>query len=207
MRRPTFPMTTIDQLNKRLGDDLGRIGENPRFAWKFAPEIHYYTRDMTAIEYMRRSWADRIGQAWAICQFLLPSSFDPATGQVHVITKSDWWKSFRGEFPYPENGMYYAHPETALPVGQLPDAHETAVMIASIRAQMDKPHETHLRECAEAAQQAQDDHQKEFFAEAENDFPAFWKNGAAHEPGKRGAHVSFGGIDCAYDETKGLYVP
>jgi hypothetical protein len=198
-------MTTIDHLNKRLGDDLGRVGEASRFAWKFATEIHYYTRAETAIEFTRHAWSDRLGRVWVIAQFLLPTSFDPTTGRTSIITREQWWTSFHGEFPYPENGMYYAHPETALAIGRLPDEAETAVMSASIRAQMDKPHDAHLRECAESATQAQEDHRAEFMAAAEDSFPAFWSNGQGHEAGKRGAHVSFGGF--TQDPATGLYLP
>ncbi len=200
-------MTTIDQLNKRLGDALGRTGEHPRFAWKFASEIHYYTRAATAVQFTSHAWSDRIGRVWVIAQFLLPTSFDPNTGQTSVITRDQWWASFQGEFPYPDNGMYYAHPETSLAVGRLPDDDETAVMIASIRAQMEKTYDTHLQECTEAAEKSQDEHKKEFFAEAEDSFPAFWRNGQGHEPGTRGAHVSFGGVDCELDRKSGLYLP
>lgn len=202
---PFFPMTTIEQLNKRLGDDLGRIGENPRFTWKLTSEIHYYTRTATAVSFERHSWAGRIGRVWVIAQFMVPTSFDPETGHTSIITEDQWWQSFRGGFPYPKDGMYYAHPETALAIGRVPDADETTIMIASIRAQMDKPYDQHLFECTEAAAHSQDEHKKDFFAAAEEDFPAFWKNGQGHEPGTRGAHVSFGGYKL--DETTGLYLP
>lgn len=185
----------IKQLNERLGQALGfAIGSEPRFKWCYAPEVFYYTRTPTSIEFTQRCWAERIGKKWMLCQWSLPIAFDSATGQTFVLTEAQWYEKYQGQLPYPAKGTYAAQPETALPVGMLPDMGDTLGYIHSIRLQMSKDYATHLRECEEEMAADRLENEKQFFAAADSDWPAFWKNGAGHEAGTRGAHVSFGGI-------------
>lgn len=187
-------MTHIEQLNRRLREDLGTIGGNARFAWQFAPEIHYYTRRPTALTFTRHCWAERTGPVWMLCQWRLPTSFDPETGATNLISEAAWWSAFQGQLPYPSKGVYWAQPETACAPGMPPTMEQTVGYIWSIRNQIEKDFATHLREGNEEMAKDRLDNEKEFMDSAANEFPAFWKNGQGHEPGTRGAHVSFGGI-------------
>jgi hypothetical protein len=184
----------IELMNRRLREALGSIGGVPRFAWQYSPEVFYYTRRPTALEFTHHCWAERIGKVWMLCQWRVPTAFDPETGATKLITEAEWWAAYHGQLPYPAKGMYWAQPETALPVGMTPTAENTAGYIWSIRQQMDKDFETHLREGNEEMAQDRLDTEKEFMAAADDWFPFGWKNGQAHEPGTRGAHVSFGGM-------------
>ncbi len=183
----------IDLLNSRLAEGLGRIGGQGRFAWCFAPEVFYFYRPPTALNFERYCWADQLGKVWLLCQWTEPKWIDH-TGATRKITTEDWYASFKGEFPYPDRGAYNAHPETALKMGIHPTAENTAFYIDSIREQMEKDFAAHLAESNARQAQIKLEHEKEFYASAENDFPAFWKNGQGHEPGTRGGHVSIGGI-------------
>lgn len=182
----------IEQLNKRLGEALGLVGNEPRFSWKWSADINYYTKAGEAYE--RVCWAGRIGKCWLLCQYQgQPTSMDPNTGQASPITKEQWWRSFRGFIPYPEK-VYKAHPETALIPGLEPSSELNAAYIVSLRRQIEMGFWQHLKEGEEELQKAREENQKEFFEEVDNWFPYGWKNGQAHEPGTRGAHISFGGI-------------
>ncbi len=183
----------IKLLNSRLAEALGHTHGQPRFQWRYSPEVFYYLRMPSAINFSRYCWADQIGKVWMLCQ-VAPLQWIDADGRVHPITREGWYQTFRGEFPYPDKGMYVAHTETALPPGVLPDAEETQVWIASLYAQIPKSEEQHAKESAARIQKARDDNEREFMEMADDSFPAFWKNGQGHEAGKRGAHVSFGGI-------------
>jgi hypothetical protein len=184
----------IELLNRRLREGLGTLGGQARFAWQYAPEVFYYTRRPTAVTFTRHCWADRIGPVWMLCQWRLPTAFDPETGATKRITEAEWWSAYHGQLPYPAKGMYWAQPETACAPGREPTEAETAGYIWSIRRQMDMDFADHLREGN--AEMAKDrlDTEKEFMDEATDWFPFGWKNGQAHEPGTRGSHISFGGV-------------
>jgi hypothetical protein len=183
----------IEQLNRRLAEGLGMIGGQPRFAWRFSPEVFYYYRPPTALNFERQCWAEQLGKAWMLCQYQEPKWTDH-DGQQHRITPEGWFNACLGEFPYPANGHYVAHPETARMDGSPPTAEATAFYIATIREQMEKDHAAHLAESMERQAAIKLETEKEFMAMADDSFPAFWKNGQGHEAGKRGAHVSFGGV-------------
>lgn len=183
----------IEQLNRRLAEGLGTIGGQPRFAWRFSPEVHYFYRPETAVTFERHCWAAQLGKVWMLCQYQEPRWTDHL-GQTHRITPEGWFASFQGSFPYPANGHYTAHPETARTDGSPPTAEATAFYIATIRAQMEKDHAAHLAESLERQESIKLETEKQFFAEAEEWFPYGWKGGQAHEPGTRGAHISFGGM-------------
>lgn len=183
----------IQQLNRRLAEGLGTVGGQARFAWQFAPEVFYFYRPETALHFERHCWADQLGKVWMLCQWQQPQWTDH-TGQTHLITAEGWYAAFKGEFPYPGRGSYAAHPETAIAVGTEPTAASTAFYIQTIREQMEKDFATHLAESNGRQEQIRLDNEKEFFGQAEEWFPYGWSKGQAHEPGTRGAHISFGGI-------------
>ncbi len=183
----------IALLNKRLEYELGTNYGQPRFQWRYSPEIHYYMRAGTALSFSRYCWADQIGKVWMICQSA-PLQWIDGDGRVNPITREGWWKAFNGEFPFPDKGMYVAHTETALALGILPDAEETAIIIASIKAQMEKTEAMHARESLDRIAKAREDNEKEFMEMADDWYPFNWKNGQAQEPGTRGGHISWGGI-------------
>lgn len=132
----------VSILNARLGERLGyRSGNNPRFAWKWAPDLHYYWRDNVTTSFVRQCWADQLGPVWVLCQWRRPE-----------MSKEQWWTSFKGEFPYPDRGMYYAHPETALDLGMKPTADITASHTRALEIQVEKKYADHLREVNERAE-------------------------------------------------------
>lgn len=173
----------IAKLNRRLGESLGFAGAEPRFAWQWAPDCHYYYRSDITKSFERFCWADRIGKVWVLCQWKAPP-----------MSREDWWYSFQGEFPYPDKGTWYVHGESALPPGIEPGDTETAYYIYELRDQMNTSQDAHYRKIMAGLEKDREDNRKEFLAQAEDSFPAFWKNGQGHEPGTRGAHVSIGGI-------------
>lgn len=183
----------ITQLNRRLAEGLGMIGGQARFEWRYSPDVFYFYRPETAVTFERHCWADQLGKVWMLCQWQEPKWTDH-NGAAHKITAEDWQTSFKGEFPYPVRGAYNAHPETARTDGSVPTAESTAFYIQGIREQMEKDHATHLSESLERQAQIKLEHEKQFFAEAEDWFPFGWKNGQAQVPGTRGAHISFGGV-------------
>lgn len=158
----------VNQLNARLGERLGYRGTNPRFAWKYAPDLFYFWRESYLVGFRRQCWAERLGRVWVLCQWRRPE-----------MSNQEWWNSFHGEFPYPDKGMYYAHPETALAVGQFPTAEINAAHIRAIEVQMEKSYARLAVECSDAAQrdrQAADTQWDEYVADWE---PAFdnWNSG------------------------------
>lgn len=182
-------MKDIEILNRRLGDALGRCGMYPRFAWMLASEIFYYFREHAHERMERFCWADRIGPVWVLAQWRRPAWIDQ-NGGTHETTREQWWSSFNGQFPYPERGAYYAHPETALPPGVKPTAEMTAGYIHSLDRQMAANYAEHKRridgEIAADAERLD----TEWVETVQNSNPAF----SNFEPGKRGGHVSFGGM-------------
>lgn len=183
----------IIQLNRRLAEGLGMIGGQARFEWRYSPDVFYFYRPETAVTFERHCWADQLGKVWMLCQWQEPQWTDH-NGHTQKITPENWYASLKGEFPYPARGAYKAHPETARPDGSLPTSEGTAFYIKTIRDQMEKDHATHLSESLERQAQIKLDHEKEFYAEADDWWPAFWSKGQGHEAGTRGAHVSFGGV-------------
>lgn len=183
----------IEQLNRRLSEGLGTVGGQPRFAWRFSPEVFYYFRPETAVNFERHCWADQLGKVWMLCQYQEAKWIDH-NGQTHKITRDGWFAAFHGEFPYPTNGSYNAHPETARTDGSPPTAEGTAFYISTLREQIEKDFDTQLAESLQRQEQIKTDVEKEHFDQAADWFPAFWKNGQGHEPGTRGAHVSIGGV-------------
>lgn len=160
-------MTLIDQLNRKLGDALGYVrgGTEPRFMWKWAPDIPY--------------WGKVVGPSWVLCQWGRPQ-----------WSRYDWKKEFGDRYPYPANGMHHAHPETALERGQLPNEYLTQNYIWALDIQMETSYEKQLISVNDdlAAQKERDD--IEWIEFIQNTNPAF----SNFDSGKRGGHVSYGGV-------------
>jgi hypothetical protein len=160
-------MNFIDQLNRRLGDALGyvRSGTEPRFAWRWAPDLPY--------------WRSRLGKVWVLCQWQRPG-----------MTEPEWKHHFGDRYPYPATGMYHAHPETALAPGELPSERLTQNYIWALDRQMSTSLENQLVAVKnEVADQKERDY-VEWVDFVQDSNPAF----SNFEPGRRGGHVSFGGI-------------
>jgi hypothetical protein len=175
----------IKLLNERLAAELGDLHGHPWFQWAWAPDCYYYVRRAKAHyeSYTRYSWADRIGKVWVMAEWGPPP-----------MSREAWWHSVSGQFPYPEKGREVVHAETALAPGVMPDAELTQFYIHRINEQASKSYARTLSEITAGLDQDQLATRKEFLDYADEWFPAFWKNGQAHEPGTRGAHVSFGGL-------------
>lgn len=177
---PIFAMNKdVDILNRLLGERLGYAnGVTPRFAWMWSPDVQYYYRPHVAASWQRCSWADRLGRCWLLCQWRAPG-----------MPERDWWASFRGEFPYPRKGMYYAHPETALSAGMMPSREMTAWYIRSLDAQIGKSYDQHLQEIQTGIRKDKECRDSEWVAMVQNDNPAFSKDRLT--PALHGANVEF----------------
>jgi hypothetical protein len=188
-------MTHVEFLNRRFGEELGRPnGIDPRFAWKYAPEVYYYFRPHYAASFERRSWADRIGKRWMLCQW-----------RPTELSREQWQQAFRGAYPYPEKGEYKAHPETALWPGMLPTSELTAGYIRTLKDQMlqaelalkareaGRQDELTIRLEKEAIAQIEAK-RKEFYEMTADWEPLSWKLDEPHMPGDHDGPVCFGGL-------------
>jgi len=182
---PFFMTKDIQLLNQRLATELGALHGHPWFQWAWAPDCTYYIRRLNAPHesYTQHSWGERLGKAWVLVEWGPPP-----------MSRAAWWSSFNGQFPYPDKGRAIVHTETALAPGFLPDAEVTQYYIHRINSQFSKSYASTLNEINEGLQQDKDACRREFLDMADDSFPAFWKGGQGHEPGTRGAHVSFGGM-------------
>jgi hypothetical protein len=157
----------IKALNQKLGDALGRVcsGTQPRFCWQWAPDLPY--------------WRTRLGAVWVLCQWHRP-----------FFTEQEWQHQFRGRFPYPANGMYHAHPETALPPGRVPTFELTQNYIWALDRQLSTSFISQLCASENAVQVEREQDYVEWVEQVQDSNPAF----SNFEPGKRGGHVSYGGV-------------
>lgn len=167
----------IDSLNYQLGLAVGFAGRNPRFAWKRASELSYFMR--RGERYERFNWADRLGNVWLLAKW-----------HRSELTPEQWFSSFRGQFPYPVNGLYYALPETVLKPGLEPDSDDTAQVIRRLHEQMDLKYAAQLSKATEDAEGQKDEAASQFYDEVDSWWPAFGN----FNFGARGGHVSYGGI-------------
>ncbi len=186
-------MDRIDQLNRRLGEGLGLVkgGSMPRFRWVFSPDSVYYMKSETSYDFERKCWADRIGKVWMLAQWRMPTWFNPKTNEAKVITEQEWWNRFHGMMPYPNNGEYHPHPETALPPGSLPTLDITQNYIWALDQQQSRGFFGHLDDVnVDLALEKARFRREVWVPMVQNDAPAFnnW------DSGRRGGHVSFGGL-------------
>lgn len=187
-------MTTVELLNRRFAESLGRPnGVDARFKWAFSPDVQYLYQPPGQKHYERRSWANRLGKVWMLCQWHPPT-----------MSREQWAASCAG-YPYPEKGEYKPHPETALPAGVDPTEALTAGYIRSLGQQMEQAAlaardalagrvDATTERCEREAQASVDAAEREFY-EMVGDFePLSWKTGDPYNPGDRGGPVSFGGV-------------
>lgn len=175
-------LSNVEILNRKFAECLGTRGGQTWWAWKWAPDMVYEHRDQPGESFGRVSWARWIGRSWVLCQFRPPE-----------ITRNEWDACYKGEIPFPERGRYVPHPEVRIE-GREPDMEDTIFYIRTLAMQFETPQEVQHKMSLERIQERSDRTKREFFDQAEEDFPAFWKNGVGHEPGTRGSHVSFGGV-------------
>ncbi len=169
----------IELLNRRLGVGLGCAnGTTPRFAWIWAPESFYFYRQHVGAGWVRQCWADRIGKVWMLGQWRPPA-----------VPENAWWGMFHGEFPYPRKGMYYAHPETAIPHGQEPTAEMTDWYIRTLDAQISKDYAEHLEETNAGIERDKQAADSQWVDMVQNENPAFSKDRLT--PALHGANVEF----------------
>ena len=160
-------MTEIEQLNRHLGDSLGRVcgGTQPRFQWMFSSDMPY--------------WRTRMEPVWVMCYWRTP-----------VMSEAQWAKYFGGSVPYPTRGMYHPYGNLRVPQGMLPTAAMTAKFIRAADAQMSRTYAQELSAVNDemAADKAAFD--LEWTEKVQDQGPAFgnW------DYGNRGGNISFGGI-------------
>lgn len=158
----------IKLLNDRLRERLGTRGGMPLFQWMWAPEVFYFYRPEYVQSFARQSWGERLGKVWVLCQF-----------RSTTLTRQQWWECLRGEFAYPERGMYYAQPEIRMPIGMEPTDEATAIAIIGITEQMEKTEAEQLAAVKEGVEQRKQRDEEEW-ADSVNDLaPAFdnWHSG------------------------------
>lgn len=172
-------MSYIDNLNRTFADRLGRPnGTDARFAWKQSADIPYFHK-LKDGSVVRKTWAWRIGQCWLVCQW-----------RPCDISREAWAKSFGAVLPYPSNGQYYPHPETALPRGMEPNDWLTEAYSRGLAKQMDTSLKQQLED-AEADAQKYVDLASQRMDDATADFePLSWKAGQPETPATRGGCVS-----------------
>jgi hypothetical protein len=160
-------MTYTDCLNRKLGDALGRVrgGSEPRFCWCWAPDLLY--------------WRNRLGKVWVLCQWQLPS-----------MTRHEWAREFEDRLPYPANGMYHAHAETALAPGRLPSEALTQNYIRALDQQMSTSYGQQLISVQDDVEADQAQNYERWVEMVQDSNPAF----SNFNSGARGGHVSFGGV-------------
>lgn len=182
-------MTSVNLLNRRLGEALGFIGgSQPRFKWVQAQDCFYYLRAHVGENFQQRCWADKIGPVWVLAGWRLPMCFDGQSSRV--MTESEWWSMHHGAIPYPARGQYSVFGESKQPPGRLPTAEVNANYIWALRQQMDSTY----------AEQVCDGHTELALDRADRD-KKFWQMTADAEPafgnynaGSRDSSVSFGGL-------------
>lgn len=194
----------IAKLNRLLGEHLGFIGSNPRYAWRRTAELFYFMQDGTeevqlesglyviAPRYRRCSWADKLGDdLWVLAKWTLPR-----------MSREKWTESGLGrQFPYPHKGQYYAI-ENAMP-GQVgvdvePSEDDTRQVIARIVEQEESARNPQavIDACTAEAKKPQADKKREFGDYVDDFWPAFnnEKVSDTRLGVSRGGHVSYGGI-------------
>jgi hypothetical protein len=167
----------VKQLNRKLSDALGQRYGHAWFCWKEASELKYPIRFKG--EVVQRSWASRLGKVWVLCQWRKPE-----------MRPDQWQHAFKGLYPYPSNGMYYPHAETAEPPGALPTERTTYILIESIRRQIAKDRIQHRSETRSYVDKREQDDYTEWVECVQDTNTAF----SNPNPGSRSGNVSFGGI-------------
>lgn len=126
-------MTSVDLLNRRLGESLGRVcgGSLPRFAWKYAPDQPRYVYDTDDRTVLKKSWADApapdggvIGKVWVLAEWRVSKVADHCgygDGIRIAVTKE------AGYAPYYE---------TAIAPGRMPTDVLTANYISALRTML-----------------------------------------------------------------------
>jgi|SRR5581483_4652674 len=158
----------VEQLNRRLGDALGYVcaGTKPRFSWQWAPDLPY--------------WRTRLGGVWVLCQWIRP-----------LMSPEQWAREFDGRYPYPAEGMFHPHTETALSPGNVPDERLTQNYIRVIDLQMSTTFAEQLIAVEDDLARDKERNELEWVEYVQDQNPAF----SNPSPGSRGGHVSFGGFE------------
>jgi hypothetical protein len=183
----------ISRLNLVLADKFGQSdgpeGRVQRFAWKHLGEVFmivdngFKTSKGGIIlpgrqDYEKKPYSDRFGSCWCVCQWTKPA-----------MTEWQWMMQFGTQFAYPKNGRYLPIDNTRLNPGDEPDESINEYVIGRIQKQLDAKMSEHLDQCVKEAAQGHAEKQVEFADRVDSWWPAF-----DNDPGKRGGHVSFGGV-------------
>ena len=186
--RFTRNMTSIDLLNRRLGDALGRLPNGcSRFQWVRASEAKYYVVRGGAV--FEIAWSSRIGDVWILARWSEPTVFDPKLQITKVMTEESWRETL-GNIPYPRNGTWRGYPETALPPGEYPTESRTANHIREADKQMSQDYADHLDAVNVEMKLDKEQQDSDWDRYVLGQVPAS-NNWAS---GQRGGSVSYGGI-------------
>lgn len=164
---------TLTRLNRRLGDARGRNPRNePVYRWVHSSELFYPDREGSAYVQRRQIEEDR----WLVAMWQPP------------LPESQW----KAQFPdigYPAQGIYYATDQILLE-GIEPNDTITEDVAGRIKAIGCMTFADCLRDI-ERQREARDATQKRIISDFVDDACCAFD----HVPGRRGDHVSFGGID------------
>jgi hypothetical protein len=178
----------VRELNKRLGDSLGRnpFGE-PLYMWFHSESWFHWMRDISgyrevkkpsgiyAMEpiYVERKMCPNMNDMWVVGHW-----HDPGD-------ENSWNKNYGSDALFPRRGYYTPSSACQVP-GQLPTQTQTDDLIWMVRKQRAKTQADVYQEgvdAVEAKERSNDSKRKDIIGDAMTAFMSV--------PGKRGGHVSF----------------
>lgn len=164
----------LNELNRRLGDIRGRNPHNdPIYRWIHSRDLRYPLDLGGGFYEMARQIED---DRWVVAMWQPPMP-------------EDQWKSQFPSIGYPHKGMYYAT-DLMLKVGQEPTDFTTDTVAGYIKAHGCKKMRDFIEEVKDARER-RERAQKSVISDRIDDACVAFN----HVPGRRGDHVSFGGID------------
>ena len=184
-------MNHIDILNRRLGESLGLVcgGSLPRFAWKWAPDMPWFTYDLDGMTVVKKCWADMaapdggvVGPVWILAEWRVSKAFD------HMGLK-DGVRVARTH-----DAGYAPYFETAMARDRVPTDELTANYIWAIRQQMENSFETYMGEEKWTADQNDRRSRNENLERAATEYDKYVGGFGNLEPGLKDGFLSWGGV-------------
>lgn len=170
----------LKKLNRRLGDLRGcNPHGQPVYKWFHSRDLTYPVKTQSGYEHWRQVEEDR----WLVAKWMPP------------MPRSEWELQFP-DLGYPAQGIYYAT-DLILTPGMEPNDTITDQAAGMLKINEHKTMRDHLDDI-ERARERNDRAQRNRISDIiDNEWTAF-----NHVPGRRGDHVSFGGIDATETATK-----
>lgn len=182
--------TVLARLNRMLRDALGvNPHGGPRFQWMWSTDLHYKVKDgfgwvsHNGILVQEPKYLDIYpveGQCWVLATWLAPP------------TETSWLAQFGDTIPYPAKGRYRP---TDMQLAPGAEPNENLTYVAIHEAKHNDSTSVYLlgQEAIDAAKRVE----RNFEKRADDFVHDRWTT-FNHVPGKRGAHVSYGGVEGAH---------